>query len=229
MPVNVISRITYSVAIITFLNSIIDWKGFQKFIGYADVKSAPVHFYVTRNSNFNTKHTPIPFDVEVVNEGNAMNLTSGIFTVPRPGIYFFSFAGVARFLSSSTVDFWSRLFLNGNLIGASNVAENKGPVDQYSPMSFQWTLNLKKGDQLWMEINYSGSASFLYESNDGNHRTHFTGFMLEEEIVASLWGSSSSAKRNIFDLNIFVSCQHEILGKRNFKGEGKKIHSILVH
>jgi hypothetical protein len=25
-------------------------------------------------------------------------------------------------------------------------------------------------------------------ADDGNHRTHFTGFMLEEEIVASLWG-----------------------------------------
>jgi hypothetical protein len=24
--------------------------------------------------------------------------------------------------------------------------------------------------------------------NVGNHHTHFTGFMLEEEIVASLWG-----------------------------------------
>jgi hypothetical protein len=32
--------------------------------------------------------------------------------------------------------------------------------------------------------------------DNNNHYTHFTGFMLEEEIAASLWGSTSSATRN---------------------------------
>jgi hypothetical protein len=36
----------------------------------------------------------------------------------------------------------------------------------------------------------------LYD--DINHRTHFTGFMLEEEIAASLWGSTSSATHDTF-------------------------------
>jgi hypothetical protein len=157
----------------------------QKWIGYADVKSAPVHFYVQRKSNFKTEGTPIPFDLVRVNEGNAMDLTSGIFTAPRPGIYFFSFAGEVRILdNSSGTWFFSYLYLNGNQIGTSFVQENKGPVDQYIPMSFQWTLNLKKGDQLWVQINYYISDSCLYDDND--HTTHFTGFMLEEEIVASL-------------------------------------------
>jgi hypothetical protein len=44
----------------------------QKWIGYTDVDSAPVHFYVKRNSSFQTR-TPIPVDLAVVNEGNAMN------------------------------------------------------------------------------------------------------------------------------------------------------------
>jgi hypothetical protein len=57
------------------------------------------------------------------------------------------------------------------------------------------------------------------------HHTHFTGFMLDEEIVASLWGSTSSATRNIFDPNIFVSCRHDLLGR----GGGKKIRSTLIH
>jgi hypothetical protein len=156
----------------------------QKWIGYADVKSTHVHFYVTRNSHFKTEITPIPFDLAVVNEGNAMDLRSGKFTAPRPGTYFFSFAGLARLSSSSNANFYSYLFLNGNQIGTSFVQENKYPVDQHSPMSFQWTLNLKKGDQLWLTIGYSGSDSYLYDSS--GHLTHFTGFMLEEEIVESL-------------------------------------------
>ncbi len=112
-----------------------------------------------------------------------MNLTSGIFTAPRPGIYFFSFTGVARLKSSSSVYLDSDLYLNGKIIGSSWVRENYGPVDQFSPLTLQSTLNLKKGDQLWVEIWYtSGSSSFLY---DINYLTHFTGFMLEEEIGAS--------------------------------------------
>jgi hypothetical protein len=161
----------------------------QKWIGFADVKSTPVYFYVQRNSSFNTTKTPIPFDLALVNEGNAMNLTSGKFTAPRPGIYFFSFAGTVRLsTSSSYVDFYSRLYLNGNVIGSSNVYEYNGPVDQYNPVTLQSTLNLKKGDQLCVQIDYSfriiGSSSHLFDSV--NHYTHFTGFMLEEEIVASL-------------------------------------------
>jgi hypothetical protein len=126
----------------------------------------------------------------VVNEGNAINLTSGKFTAPRPGTYFFSFAGVAHLQSSSssssTVFFYCHLYLNGNLIGSSFVRENYGPVNQLSPLTVQLTLNLKKGDQVCVMIDYSGgSTSFLYDSSN-DHRTHFTGFMLEEEIVASL-------------------------------------------
>ncbi len=169
-------------------NSIIKWKDFQKWIGYADVKSAPVHFYVQRNSDFDTENTPITFNLARVNEGNAMDLASGIFTAPRPGIYFFSFAGVAGLGSSSAVDFYSFLYLNGIRIGVSNVYEDNAPVLQYSPLTFQSTLNLKKGDQVWVQFTYIGSLYLHCIADDGNHRTHFTGFMLEEEIVASLWG-----------------------------------------
>jgi hypothetical protein len=159
--------------------------GFQKWIGYVDVKSAPVYFYVQRNSKFSTQNTPIPFDLAVVNEGNAMNLSSGKFTAPRPGIYFFSFSAVTSLYSpSSAAGFESYLYLNGNLIGASSVYEYSSSVFQSSPVTLQSTLNLKTGDQLWVQIWYSGSSSSLYD--DCSHQTHFTGFMLEEEIVASL-------------------------------------------
>jgi hypothetical protein len=119
--------------------------------------------------------------VAVVNEGNAMDLTSGKFTAPRPGIYFFSFTGEAYL--SSIADFWSYLYLNGNRIGASRVSQNNGPVNQLNPLTVQSTLNLKTGDQLWVTIEYTGDSYLL---DNSNHYTHFTGFMLEEEIVTSL-------------------------------------------
>jgi hypothetical protein len=200
-----------------FSYSKIDWKGFQKWIGYVDVKSTPVHFYVQRNSSFSTQDTPVPFDLARVNEGNAMDLTSGKFTAPRPGIYFFSFTGVGRLYesSSSYIYFYSSLYLNGGVIGSSNVYEYNGPVDQRSPLTLQSTLNLKKGDQLWVQIYFAWTSSYLFD--DSGHYTHFTGFMLEEEIVASLWGFGFNIQ------NAQNERRHENLGKGILRGKGNKL------
>jgi hypothetical protein len=158
----------------------------QKWIGFADVKSAPVHFYVQRNSSFETEGTPIPFVLALVNEGNAMDLTSGKFTAPRPGTYFFSFTGTAHFSSTSSSGFSFYLFLNGNQIGSNRVGEGNSTKNQKSPLTLQSTLNLKKGDRVWVQMTHSGTTANFYLYDDSSHRTHFTGFMLEEEIVASL-------------------------------------------
>jgi hypothetical protein len=64
------------------------------------------------------------------------------------------------------------------------VEEANTVANQNSPLTLQSTLNLKKGDQVWLQIQWQTTGAYLYDDSD--HLTHFTGFMLEEEIVASL-------------------------------------------
>ena len=148
------------------------------------MKSVPVHFYVQRNSSFTPVGTPIPFELAVVNEGNAMNLKSGIFTAPRPGIYFFSFTGLAYLPASSYVYLGVALYLNGGLIGMGFVEESNTAAYERSPLTFQSSLNLKSGDQIWLTISSQSPGAYLLDNFNGH--THFTGFMLQEDIVASL-------------------------------------------
>lgn len=163
--------------------------GFQKWIGYTDVKSAPCYFYVQRNYGFDQTETPIPFDREVLNVGGAMNLTSGIFTASRTGKYFFSFTGLA-FLpghSSSRAYFNVVLYketsdLIKDYVGRGYSDENNIEDRGYETFSLQSILHLQARDNIWLQIN--GMSHGVYLS--GGAYTHFNGWKLEEEISQSL-------------------------------------------
>ncbi|XP_046645616.1 uncharacterized protein LOC124336056 isoform X2 [Daphnia pulicaria] len=161
----------------------------QELIGYADVKSTPVYFYVQRKAHYETHwftamHTPITYELTQMNEGNAMDLPSGKFTAPRPGIYFFSFTALVRFPSSFLlVRFGVGLYLNVNRIGLAFVEEYYTADGQNDQVTIQSTLKLKTGDQVWVQIDSMSWGVALTDYDD--QYTHFTGFMLEEEIVAS--------------------------------------------
>ena len=151
---------------------IIHIAGFQTWIGKFDVKSSSVYFYVQRSTHFKTEGVPITFEVTRLNVGNAMNAGSGIFTAPRAGIYFFSFSGIG---SIDTV-FVPRLYLNGNVIGSGS-ADMAGSGVVEPTFTLQSTLQLKAGDQVSLK---SGGSGYLYDND--NHFTHFTGWLLQEDL-----------------------------------------------
>lgn len=65
-------------------------------IGYNDINTnSGVYFHSQKESAFSTVGEVIPYDLELSNVGRAMNISTGVFTVPTVGRYFFSFNAYA--------------------------------------------------------------------------------------------------------------------------------------
>jgi hypothetical protein len=88
--------------------------------------------------------------------------------------------------ASSDVHLGVSLFLNGDRIGRSLVDEANTKTGHNMPLTLQSTLKLKKLDKVWVIIDDISQGAYLDESSEHHHYTHFTGWMLEEEIVASI-------------------------------------------
>lgn len=142
--------------------------------------SVSAFFYVQKNTSFAATDIPIPFEIAMANVGEAINSTSGIFTSPQEGRYFFSFTGLAQFPFSSSykLRLGVGLYLNGNLNGRSWVA-NKAS-DQHSPFRLESTQHLQPGDKVWLQITDISDGVYLYDNS--NHYSHFTGWLLQKEI-----------------------------------------------
>ena len=102
-----------------------------------------------------------------------MNAGSGIFTAPKPGIYFFSFSGVG----STKSYIGTELYLNGNLIG-TGWADAESSYDE-GTFTLQSTLQLNAGDQILLKM-YSAGNGYLHDN--GSHFTQFTGWLLQEDL-----------------------------------------------
>ncbi|KAI9559363.1 hypothetical protein GHT06_016152 [Daphnia sinensis] len=148
-------------------------QGHQKWIGYVDVKSKPTYFYVQKKRSFSARDVAIPFEVEKVNVGNAMDLKTGTFTAPRDGMYFFSFTGLASTAPTKETAFSGvGLFLNAIQVGRTWVHEADVTFNHDRPLTLQLTLKLKTNDRVWLQITGMAEASLLFDNHHGHN--HFT-------------------------------------------------------
>ena len=132
------------------------------------MKSTPVYFHVQRNSTLFSpnQNVTIPFDREVTNVGNAMNLTNGIFTAPKSGTYFFVFSGV----KSDGNQLFVSLMLNGYLVASTT-------ANDFGSLSIVSTLKLETDD----EVSLTLTGYSLFENRDLRY-TQFIGILLQEEL-----------------------------------------------
>lgn len=153
------------------------WLGFQTLIGYDDVQLFPTYFYVQKTqAAITSENNPITFDLALTNVGNAMAISTGIFTARVNGLYFFTFSGLIRLKVNSTTDNFSSVVigikLNDQIIGQT---QSQSEVRDYDYVSMQSVISLQTGNRVWLEI-------VDLQNGQISENFHFSGWLLREEI-----------------------------------------------
>jgi len=144
---------------------------FQKSIGYVNVRSFPVYFYAQRDGNYDAVDTVIPFNKINLNEGTALDGSTGEFLAPLTGKYFFSYSGLCW-------DNEAKIQLQIRPSGTSPWLKiGDAHCTAFNTLSIQSTLQLVEGDgvRIYLSLGTTHDA-------DGNHFTNFVGWLLEEDI-----------------------------------------------
>ena len=140
-------------------------------MGYMDIKTSAVYFHVRRKTIFSEVQKTIPFEIENLNIGNAMDMKSGVFKAPKAGVYYFTYSGTKRNTASDTnVD----LRLNGKEIARGHSTGMHGSLT----MSIHATVKLQVGD----EISLFLTEGVIFDM-DIYPLSNFIGLLVEEDLI----------------------------------------------
>jgi len=112
----------------------------------------------------------IPFDRVLLNEGEAMNAATGIFTVPVDGIYHFDFTAMKDF---DSIDVYIYLQVNNETVGNSYAPS----LSFVSLSGISASFRLKIGDQVRL-FKTTGTLN-----DNAGHYTYFSGWLVEEDLL----------------------------------------------
>jgi len=101
-----------------------------------------------------------------------MNLATGVFTVPVNGIYHFEFSGLRDAKDATSISV--HLHVNGVSVGGCYGGNLQNDFVALSGISA--SLQLRTGDR----VTFFKSSGTL---NDDAQWSHFTGWLVEEELV----------------------------------------------
>ena len=110
----------------------------------------------------------IPYDVEVLNIGKAINLTTGIFTVPTRGRYLIIASAVSNVNSETRVQL---------RVNRAVLTESFG-VASGDQMPISITLQLNEGDVVDTFLSTGG-----LNSNNDERFSQFSAILVEEDLV----------------------------------------------
>jgi hypothetical protein len=113
-----------------------------------------------------------------LNVGNAMNPTTGIFTAPRTGKYFFAYSGLSDGSTPVRIDF---LFRNRRSSDWEKIGQAYG-ANNYVTFALESTLQLSKGDQICLYLKL-GKIHEWIGPGFGPYSS-FVGMLMEEDIFA---------------------------------------------
>lgn len=109
--------------------------------------------------------TRVVFETVGLNEGPGYNVSTGIFTAPRGGVYVFDWT-ILTFLGQAA---YTSLVVNDQLKSWNHCHD--GISKTYLPYSKMTIVKLKQGDKAWIGV-------FIGPTNIHNQYTSFSGYKL---------------------------------------------------